>query len=145
MKKPRLTAAFQMHQPPGYLCNGEKYLTWLENLTIPVYMREQHPEYPTSIAYPFEAVYILTAHVMQGMRDLEKLKFFTSSVAWAIALAVLQGRPRIDLYGVELVEKTEYEKQRENYTFWVGFAAGCGIPLNIYGGNRMFQQPLYGA
>jgi hypothetical protein len=139
-----ITAAFQMHEEWGYLSKGEEYLNWLRNLKVPVYMREHHDEFPTSVAYPFEEVFEMTSHVSQGLGKIEKLKFFTSTAAYAFALAVLKGYPRIDVYGIELELKTEYEKQRPGYTFWVGFAAGKGIPLNIYCGDAIFKKPLYG-
>lgn len=139
MTKPCSTA-FQMHKPSGYLCQSDEYLNWLSNLTMPVYMKERREEYPTSLTYPFEDAFALTNHVLLGD---EPLKFFTSSVSEAIALAVLQDRPRIDIYGVEMALQTEYEQQRECYAFWVGYAAGRGIPLNIHGSHQVFRRPIY--
>ena len=140
-----ITAAFQMHKPEGYISNGEKYLTWLSNLTVPVYMREVHPEFPTSIAYPFEEIFAMTKHVFQGTRKWEELIFFTSSVSMAIALAILQNRTKIDIYGVELVDKKEYIDQRECFSFWIGFAAGRNISLDIHCADSIFKKPIYGS
>ena len=140
---PRLSAAFQMHRPGGYLCHGQGYLDWLRNLEVPVYMRQKRAEFPTSIAYPFEEVFEMTKNVRQGFKGLEGLRWLTSSISMAIALAVLQERPRIDVYGVEMQETTEYKKQRECYTFWTGFAGGRGIELNIYCGNNIFRKEIY--
>jgi hypothetical protein len=144
MHRERISAVFQMHEPEGYECNGIEYLNWLSALTIPVYMRQQRPEFPASIAYPFDRAFSMTEHIQQGAGGLQPLKFFTSSVAYAIALAIIQERPRIDVYGVELMGKKEYRDQRECFAFWVGFAGGLGIPVNIYCAGSIFRQPLYG-
>jgi hypothetical protein len=50
----RVDLAFQLHTPKDYICKGEEYINWLSTTKVPVYMREVHPEFPTSIAYPYE-------------------------------------------------------------------------------------------
>ena len=140
-----VTAAFQMHQPPYVHPDEiENHNKWLKSLTIPVYMRERHEEFPTSVAYPFEDAFKLTSSIVQGTGKTSPIKYFTSSVAYAIALAILQERSEIYIYGIELEDRTEYACQRECYLFWVGFAGGRGISLSIYCGNKIFKKPLYG-
>jgi hypothetical protein len=139
-----VTTCFQMHAYPYIMNRREEYYTWLKNLKIPVYMRERHDEFPTSVAYPFDDVFKLTEHALQGMPDLKPIRLFTSTPAYAIALAILQGYLEIDLYGIELADKTEHEQQRDSYAFWVGFAAGRGISMKIHCGNGIFRKKLYG-
>lgn len=139
-----IAAAFQMHRIPPYVRDEKEdkvYREWLSKITVPVYMWDKCPEFPTSIRYPFEEVARLTSHVRCMNKELI---FNTSSVSYAVALAVLQERKQIDVYGVELEMGTEYEKQQGCYLFWVGFAAGKGINLNIYCGETIFRKPLYG-
>lgn len=153
MSKRKLTAAFQMHDEPRYVCNGDKYMEWLRNAPVPVYMREQHDEFPTSIAYPLDEILEMQKIVMVGQVQ-KPLKYLTSTSAYALALAVLQKRPQIDIYGVELTTafmiardpraEKEYKNQREGFAWWVGFAAGRGIPINIHGAEDIFRKPLYG-
>ena len=114
---------------------------WLKaNTTIPVYMREVYPEIPMSVAYPFEAVYDMLKNVRQKGKPL---RYFTSSIAWAIALAVLQERQKIAVYTIELQEQ-EYKEQSDCFTFWLGFAGGRDIELNINCASNIFDKPLYG-
>ena len=137
---PRVDIAFQMHQEVDW--GGQYYRNWLKtNLTAPVYMREMHAEIPMSCAYPFEDVYALTHCIRHRDRQL---KYFTSSVAWALALAVQQDRRKIDVYGVDLNER-EYPQQKDCFAFWMGFAGGRGIELNIHCADNIFDKPLYGA
>lgn len=141
-KRVPITATFQMHVPPyAYV---DWYMDWIKSIDVPIYMRERHDDIPTSVEYPWEDAFALTGNVTQGLSQPEELKFFTSSVSYALALAILQGREEIEIHGVELNGKEEYEKQRECYAFWVGFAAGRGIKLIIRCGDSIFKKPLYG-
>jgi hypothetical protein len=149
MHKGRLDVAFQMHEPPFIFGDEKKYsleslqeyTDWLTNLTIPVYMREARPEYPTSIAYPFEQVLSMTKNItIKG----KELRFLTSSPALALALAVLQNRPQIDLYGIEMMDNKEYRNQRECFAGWVMFAGGRGIAVNVNCAGSIFNKPIYG-
>lgn len=136
----RITALFQMHLRQDYE-TIDGHLEWLRNnKTIPVYMREYRDDIPMCVVYPFDEVFALTEHMIC---QKEKLRFFTSTPAGAVALAVLQNRPSIDFYGHELRMKTEYYKQRESFAFWVGFAGGRGIDINLHCAERIFKKDLY--
>ncbi len=136
----RIDALFQMHPKHGYE-PVEGHLEWLrDNTTIPVYMREYRDDVPMCVVYPFEEVFAMTGHMLCME---ERMRFFTSTVPVSIALAVLQNRPSIDFYGIELAHKTEYFKQRDCFTFWVGFAGGRGIDINFHCASRIFKKDLY--
>lgn len=134
----KVDAAFQMHQEVDW--GGGFYRRWLKTTTVPVYMRERHADIPSSIAYPFDDIFEMVANVRHTD---EPLRYFTSSIAWAIALAVHQERPRIYVYGIELYNR-EYEEQKDCFAFWLGFAGGRGIDLNIRCADNIFDKPLYG-
>lgn len=140
MNKARVDVVIDIH-PLEYIRqnSGEEYLDWLKNLTKPLYMQEKY--FPNATVYPYEEVFNLTKHIQHNGKDL---KFLTSTVAMVIAFAVLQNPPRIDLYGFEFLDRFEYIEQREAYCFWVGFAGGRGIPLEIQGSNSFFDAPIYG-
>lgn len=136
----RVDALFQIHPRRRYECL-DGHLEWLRNnTTIPVYMREHTEDVPMCVVYPFDEVFALTNHMLCGG---ERLRFFTSTVPVSIALAVLQNRPSIDFYGIELKMKTEYGKQRDCFTFWVGFAGGRGIDINFHCAEKIFKKDLY--
>lgn len=139
MALPRCDLVFQMHLECDW---GDYGKMWMENNTeIPVMMRELRQDIPMSVQYPFEKVFeMLEGVIVKG----EPLQYFTSTIAWAIALAVLQKRPRVQVIGIELKE-AEYIKQKDCFTFWVGFAAGRGTKLEIDCAEEIFKQPLYGS
>jgi hypothetical protein len=88
---------------------------------------------PNSIAYPLEAVLALIPY-----------RYLRSTPAQALALAILQGYQHIELYGSELTSNTEYSYQATNYAFWIGFAHGRGIDLQLKCWQSEFDQPIYG-
>jgi hypothetical protein len=69
-------------------------------------------------------------------------KYFTSSVAYALALAIYKGYQKIEVYGVEMETNTEYGHQRVGVAYWIGFAEGQGIEVDFHG--DMLKAPLYG-
>jgi hypothetical protein len=73
-----------------------------------------------------------------------EVDYFTSTVAYAIALAVHQGFDEINLYGVPLEHHTEYAHQRPCVEFWIGVAKGRGILVNIYGEHSTLLKDING-
>ena len=138
---PRADIGFQMHVDWDRRYSPF-YYEWLKaNRSIPIYTRTLEPNIPLSLPYPFSNVFAMLKRVKHRNKPVH---LFTSSHSWAIALAILQNRPRIDVYGIDL-EYREYENQRDGFTFWIGFAGGRGIELNIHCADNIFNKSLYGA
>ena len=137
---PRYDAVIEMHvEPVRRNEGGWSRRFFRDNETVPVYMRKIYPDVPMATAYPFKEVFKMTEHVRH--RD-KPLKYFTSSMAWAIALAILQERPVIELYGIDMQDK-EYIEQKDCFAFWTGFAAGRGIQIDINCADDIFKKELY--
>lgn len=137
---PRMDVEFQLHLPYAWEEVPFVYES-MKNAAVPIYTRTAEPQFPTSIAFPFEEVFELTKNIkLQGA----PLRYFTSSPAYALALAILQGRSHIELHGIELVEH-EYTKQKDCIAFWLGYAAGRGIEVDLHCMEGIFKRPLYGA
>ena len=136
---PRYDAVFQIHQPVDW--GGGWSQRWLqENTTVPVYMRKQYSEIPMSTPYPFISVFAMIRNVKHRQQEL---MFSTGTPAYALALAVLMEKPEIQLIGLDMNER-EYKEQAESFAFWVGFAAGRGIKVDIDCLDDIFDRPLYG-
>lgn len=141
-KVPRADAVFQMHLPAIWKNptnrNDPNHYEWLKNTTVPVYMLEQYPDVPASVRYP----------LVEIIRDLGAgpvgRSYFTSSVAYAVALAAYLGYRRIEIYGVEMETNTEYYAQRDGVYFWIGVAIGCGVEVYVHPDSGLFKSPLYG-
>ena len=138
----RADAVFQMHAPEIWRNpknrNDPQHYDWLKSGKTPtIYMRERYADVPKSVRYP------LTEIQAELLGNFSTDRFFTSSIAYAIALAIYLDYERIELYGIELESNTEYYYQRDCATFWIGLAVGRGI--DVFAPVAMFDAPyLYG-
>ena len=95
------------------------YMHSLADLDIPVYMQKKWDIIPKSEEYPLQLV-------------IQKFgSYFTNSVSYMIALAILQGATEIGCYGVDMATGSEYGPQRPSCEFFLGIAAGLGIAITI--------------
>lgn len=119
-KIPRADRWFEIHA--NYLehvVEGTDHKKWLTESPIPIYMVDRIHSIPNSVRFPIE-------RVMQGHLD-----YFTSSVAYMIALAIQEGFKEIGLWGIDLIVGDEYFFQKACAEFWLGVAHGKGITVTL--------------
>lgn len=105
----------------------EGYIDHLKSLApSPVYMIQQYEEIPNSVRYPIEAI----LKEFQGYRNRPNGSY-ASSIAYEMALAILEGVQEIGLWGVDLLTEGEYAIQRPNVEYLIGIAEGRGIKVTI--------------
>jgi hypothetical protein len=63
--------------------------------------------------------------------DKYQSRFFTNSISYMIAFAIYSGFKKITMYGVDLEVEGEYSFERPSVTYWIGFARGLSIEVNI--------------
>lgn len=147
----RVDLLLQMHAPPIWRnrknLNHPGHYDWLTRPhEYPIYMQEHYPDVPSSIKYPMDEI---TAALLPNIwRDIADgkptgVRHFTSSAAYAIALAIFLGARQIEMHGIEMASDTEYMRQRDGVTFWLGIAAGRGINIVIHSPLFM-NEKLYG-
>lgn len=107
------------HNFLDHVVEGTDHQKWLQESPIPIYMTERVPSIPNSVRYPIE-------RVMKGHLD-----YFTSTVAFAIALAIEEGFKEIGLWGIDLIVGDEYFYQKPCAEFWLGVAHGKGITVTL--------------
>ena len=136
----RWTDCLQIHLPEVYSSTtnwvNKDHWEWLQqdHGDRRIYMQDVDPRVPNSVRYPIE-----------GVRSLVPYKYLRSSPAMFLALAIYLGYQHIELYGSELSSNTEYTYQAINYSFWIGFAHGRGINLDMRCWHQeFFNQPIYG-
>lgn len=133
----RADAVFQMHDPLIWRSsmnrNDPKHYEWLKSGDTPtIYMTAVYDDVPKSVAYPLEDI-----------KATFPRAYFTSSISYAIALAIYQGYKNIEIYGVEMATNTEYWHQREGVAYWIGVAEGRGLKVDFHSRSMLFS-PLYG-
>ena len=138
----RADAVFQMHQPVIWRSsvnrNDPKHYDWLKSGNTPaIVMINQYDDVPMSEKYPLEEI------KREFFRNTNIEQYFTSSPAYAIALAIYRGYEHIEIYGVEMETDTEYAYQRTGVALWTGIAIGRGCQVEFHS-KKFFNEPLYG-
>ena len=133
----KFTGWFQIHPKEEWEANNlaelQEYRDFLNGLTIPVWMDDVHPDYRNSRRYPLEEV----------IEDIG-YDYFTSSIAYMVALAIHQRFNEIRMYGVEMIYGTEYVHERPCVEFHLGIAHARGIELTFPEASTLLRGPLYG-
>ena len=96
----------------------------------PVYMLKSWPDIPTSIEFPGKKIQEYFA-TKKGPN-----RYFTCSVCWLIAFAIMEGYERIELWGFALTDKPDknrknecYKYERPCFFYWVKQAQDRGIEV----------------
>ena len=101
---------------------------WTQKQNIPVYMHQHWDIVPTSIAYPIQDIVNAFGN------------YFTNSVSYMIALAIMEKYEEIHIYGVDMAvigadtlnpEANEYTYQRPSCEYFLGLAKGLGIKIYL--------------
>lgn len=103
----------------------EQYLESLNNLKIPVYMQQQWPIIPNAAIYPAKEIFSKFGN------------YFTNTISYMIALAIMEGFKTIGIWGVDMAvssvvrSQDEYSHQRPSCEYFIGLARGLGIEVII--------------
>ena len=92
----------------------------------PVYLLRQQPDIPTSVAFPRKEI---QAHFATAKGPN---RYITCSVCWLIALAVMEGFERIELWGFELRDTkpgSAFAWERPCFWYWVQEARRRGVDV----------------
>ena len=121
---PRWDVWFELHVPLG----GEYYVDWLRNQPI-VYVREL-ADLPGQCLYP-EA----------EMREQFGQFFFTSSIAYMMALAISHEPDEIGLWGVHMGIGEEYAYQKPGCQYFIQKALDKGIEITVPPQSKLLEPP----
>lgn len=111
---------------------------------IPIYMRFHNEEVPNSIEYQLQdMVDEFFGNFHRGWGET-KQKYFTSSFAYMMAMALHEKFERIELYGLDFHSGTDFGKQRECALFWIGMAMGRGVDVWVSHNSELLVGELYG-
>ena len=100
----------------------KKHLELLREKEIPAYFVSEIEGYPNIKKYPIEEI----------LKEFGS-DYFGSGIDYIIALAIYKGATEIHIYGVYMVLEDEYSHQKPSLEYWIGFARGRGISVEVHG------------
>jgi len=106
-----------------------QWFEWAVKNQPRVYMAEAHPELKNSVPYPFDEMFARFG------------RYFTSSIAYMLALAITQEPEWIGLYGVDMASASEYYDQRPCCEYLIGMARGMGIEVDVPEASALLKSP----
>lgn len=127
----RVTRWFEIHplsQPD--IVGDQAYLRWLADINVPVELIRPDPRIPKGVAYPYEAM-------LQEFGPY----FFTSSVAWILARAIMERPHTIGLWGIDMNANEEYQLQRPACHFFIREALKLGIKVFVPSQSDLAHPP----
>lgn len=128
--KRRADRWFEMHLPDGVAdVRDPNYLDWLKTTPIPVYMIDTYDFVPTAVRYPIEDA------IRVANRD-----YFTSTVAFMLALIEMEGFEEVHLYGINLAIGDEYFYEKPCAEYWLGRLEAKGRKIYIPKASSMLKQ-----
>lgn len=115
----KFTRWFEIHDRAYFEKNDPDHLKALATLPVPVYMHTAHADIPPAVALPKAEI------------EAKCGTYMTSSIAWMLGLAILEGFKVIHVYGVDMAQDTEYKEQRPCCEYLIGLARGMGIEVYV--------------
>ena|SRR3990167_10197945 len=98
---------------------------------VPIYVAKKWLDVPNSVEYPINEV----------LEYFKPIKYFMNSMAYMLALAIMEGYERIETYGIdfryfgdlgdELKYPTNWLDETHCGAFWVGMAIGRGVEVIV--------------
>lgn len=134
----KFTRWFQIHpfqEMAARQLEQHQHVEWLAQAKIPVYLDEVRPEVPMSRAYP-------RTEVLKFLK-MEDLDYLTSTVAYMLALALMEGFTTIRLLGIDLSTKEEYVRERPNFEFLLGIAHHMDVSIELPANCPILQGAPY--
>lgn len=118
----RIDVLFELHDYK-WIKEGKRnkdHLPALQKMKTPIWMQQHFKDIPTSLPFPRKQIEDMFGH------------YFTNTISWEIALALLTGAEQIGIYGVDMSTDIEYKSQRPSVEWMVGIAQGKLGKDNVY-------------
>lgn len=132
----RYSRHFEIHPLQWIKDRQDGYYQWLceqKPDERPVYLMEMSTDIPAGVPYPIDAV-------KNQFRN-----YFTNTVSYMLALAIMEKPDEIGVWGVDMAQSEEYQRQRPSCEYFIGVAEGAGIKVTLPDQCDLLQASrLYG-
>lgn len=97
-----------------------KIVNHVTRYNIPIITLDKYDFLPTSISFPLSKV-----------REQFGTDYFSCTMSYMMAYAILEDVTEISMYGINMRTNDEYMYQKPALEYWIGYARGKGIKVNI--------------
>ena len=94
----------------------------INKLKVPLIAPFRYEEIPLSRPFP-----------LKECKEKWGIPYFSNTIAYMIAYALLQEAKEIDIYGVNQASSSEFFYERDSVSYWLGIANGLGVKVTING------------
>jgi hypothetical protein len=101
-------------------------------------MQQKWDDIPSSVAFPYEEVNNLFDTWLKPL-GASFDRYFTSTLAYLLGFAVLEGFEQIEVYGFDMSAGTEYLRQRPATSFLLGLLKGKGYDIVIPPNSKLLR------
>ncbi len=120
---------FEMHDIDREPWKSDKFVNlkteYAKLHNIPIVMQKEYEQIPSSIRFPLECF---------------KLQYFTCSIDYMIAYALLMEYTHIEMYGIAMGGAEEYVRQKAGVHFWLGYVMGNGVSITINQPSALLKE-----
>jgi hypothetical protein len=105
----------------------------VERRKIPIYLPRIYDGWPTCRKFP--------------LREIVKkfgITYFSNTICYMVAYAIYTGVKQLDLYGINMSFGSEYTEEKGGLEFWLGYAMGKGIKVNVHGESSQVLKTASG-
>jgi len=88
---------------------------------------------PLIAPYKYEEIPLSEEFPLKECAERFGQPYFSNTIAYMIAYALLKGAKEIELYGVNQAGSHEYVEERPSVEYWLGIAVGMGVKITING------------
>jgi len=98
-----------------------------------IVMRINKMKVPLIAPFKYEEIPLSEAFPIEECVKVFGMPYFTNTICYMIAYALLKGAKEIELYGVNQAGSHEYTEERGGVEYWLGVANGLGVKITIHG------------
>jgi len=101
---------------------------------------------PLIAPFRYEDIPLSQAFPLKECVELLGTPYFSNTIAYMIAFAIMARAKEIDIYGVNQASSSEYFHEKAGVEYWVGMAIGRGIEVRIHGNKSQLlkSKPQFG-
>ncbi len=96
----------------------------INKMRVPLVAPYKYAEIPLSEAFPLK----------ECVKEFG-IPYFSNTIAFMIAFALLEGAKDIEIFGVNQASGGEYFYEKAGVEYWLGIANGRGVKVTIHGGK----------